>query len=261
MAKGSTILALVLTLSFVAPHPSVARSQTAPPVFSVFVAAPMRDGFQDVSKDTSDTISDISDAVKRDKRLRLVTRKEDADVVLVVIGRGVGSDTFGQRTQVYRNYYGGTSVQSLPMVANTRWITTVLISGTYQREFAAAQTNTSAFSWGAWSVNAGTIVDNIGAWVATNADTLLARRGKVAGTEAATPPASAEAPTTGSQKAAVPLTLDQVIQMSTAKLPDDLIIAAIQNAGAKFDLTPETMLKLKGAGVSDAVIRALGKGK
>jgi hypothetical protein len=61
------------------------------------------------------------------------------------------------------------------------------------------------------------------------------------------------------QKAAATaqLTIDQIIQMVAAKLPDDIIIKTIQNSGSKFDLTPEVLIKLKTAGVSDAVIRAM----
>ncbi len=58
-------------------------------------------------------------------------------------------------------------------------------------------------------------------------------------------------------KAATPLTIDQIIQMVAVKLADDIIITTIQNSNSKFDLTPETLIKLKGAGVSDAVIRAM----
>jgi hypothetical protein len=59
------------------------------------------------------------------------------------------------------------------------------------------------------------------------------------------------------QKAAAQLTIDQVIQMVTAKLPDDIIITTIQKSNSKFELTPENLIKLKTAGVSDAVIRAM----
>ena len=59
------------------------------------------------------------------------------------------------------------------------------------------------------------------------------------------------------QKASSQLTIDQIIQMVAAKLPDDIIIKIIQNSGSKFDLTPEALIKLKTAGVSDAVIRAM----
>lgn len=57
--------------------------------------------------------------------------------------------------------------------------------------------------------------------------------------------------------AATQLTIDQIIKMVEAKLPDDIIITTIQKTNSKFDLTPEALIKLKTAGVSDAVIRAM----
>ncbi len=56
---------------------------------------------------------------------------------------------------------------------------------------------------------------------------------------------------------AAPVTVDQVIQMVTAKLSDDIIITTIHKSGSLYDLTPDTLIKLKSAGVSDAVIRAM----
>jgi hypothetical protein len=53
------------------------------------------------------------------------------------------------------------------------------------------------------------------------------------------------------------LTIDQIIQMVAAKLPDDVIIATIRKSGSKFDLTPDALIKLKTAGVSDAVLRVM----
>lgn len=54
-----------------------------------------------------------------------------------------------------------------------------------------------------------------------------------------------------------PVTIDQIIQMVTAKLSDDIIITTIRKSGSQFDLTPDTLIKLKSAGVSDDVIRAM----
>jgi hypothetical protein len=59
------------------------------------------------------------------------------------------------------------------------------------------------------------------------------------------------------QKTVTELTIDQIIQMVAAKLPDDVIIATIRKSGSKFDLTPNALIKLKTAGVSDAVLRAM----
>lgn len=55
------------------------------------------------------------------------------------------------------------------------------------------------------------------------------------------------------------LTIDQIIQMVAAKLPDDLIITTIRNSGSTFDLNPDVLIRLKTAGVSDTVLRAMSK--
>jgi len=73
------------------------------------------------------------------------------------------------------------------------------------------------------------------------------------------PSPSASASESKSQKPASQLTIDQIIQMVAAKLPDDIIITTIRNSSSKFELTPEALIKLKTAGVSDAVIRAMGQ--
>jgi hypothetical protein len=56
---------------------------------------------------------------------------------------------------------------------------------------------------------------------------------------------------------ATALTADQIIQMVAAKVPDDVIITTIRNTSSKFDLTPDLLIKLKKAGVSDAIVRAM----
>jgi hypothetical protein len=66
------------------------------------------------------------------------------------------------------------------------------------------------------------------------------------------------APKDGAQKApSGQVTIDQIIRMVEAKLSEEIIINAIRNSGSKYDLTPETLIKLKNVGVSDAVIKAM----
>lgn len=55
------------------------------------------------------------------------------------------------------------------------------------------------------------------------------------------------------------ITLEQIIQMVSAKIPDDVIISSIEKSGGKFNLTPMDMIKLKEAGVSDAVLRVMAR--
>lgn len=79
----------------------------------------------------------------------------------------------------------------------------------------------------------------------------------VAGSPASTSDASVPGTQAESQKPVAQLTIDQIIQMVAAKLPDDVVIATIRKSGSKFDLTPDALIKLKTAGVSDAVLRAM----
>lgn len=60
-----------------------------------------------------------------------------------------------------------------------------------------------------------------------------------------------------SQKPAARITNDQIIQMVAAKLPEDVIIAAIRSSSSKFDLSPDALIKLKQTGVTDAVIQLM----
>ena len=53
------------------------------------------------------------------------------------------------------------------------------------------------------------------------------------------------------------ITTEQLIEMSKAGLPEDVIIARIQAEPAPLRVSPEDLILLKKAGVSDGVIRAL----
>jgi hypothetical protein len=55
------------------------------------------------------------------------------------------------------------------------------------------------------------------------------------------------------------LTIDQIIKMAQVQVPDDVIIATIKKSTAKYVLSPDDLIKLKTAGVSDAVIRAMSR--
>lgn len=59
------------------------------------------------------------------------------------------------------------------------------------------------------------------------------------------------------RKPADQLTIDQIIQMISAKISDDLIIKTIQSSGTTFDLPLDALIKLKKANASDAVTRAM----
>jgi hypothetical protein len=62
---------------------------------------------------------------------------------------------------------------------------------------------------------------------------------------------------THAQTTAPPLTNDDVIKMVQAKLPDAVVVAKIRTSPCKFDTSPDTLIKLKRAGVSDPVLQAM----
>lgn len=53
------------------------------------------------------------------------------------------------------------------------------------------------------------------------------------------------------------LTIEKVASMAQAGLSEDLILAAVKKESRAFDLSADDLLKLKKAGVTDAVIRAM----
>ncbi len=59
------------------------------------------------------------------------------------------------------------------------------------------------------------------------------------------------------QQVLVELTVEQIVQLVQAGLPEDLIIAKIRKNGKAFDLSTEQLLQLKKAGASDNIIRVL----
>src|SRR5271157_3258667 len=61
-------------------------------------------------------------------------------------------------------------------------------------------------------------------------------------------------------QAAAPLTNDDVIKMVQAKLPDGVIVAKIKSSPCKFDTSLDALIKLRQAGISDAVMQAMAEG-
>jgi hypothetical protein len=145
---------------------------------SVYLTAPMRDGFADTTKDIQDSIADIAKNLVKKKDVRLADSPDDADVTLIVVGRGVGVDAYGSRTTARDTRYAGVVVEDTPMVANTFWVSTVLQAGTYRKEFVGRHTQKSAASLGAWSTVADDLAKQVDAWTTTNAAQIRSRRAK-----------------------------------------------------------------------------------
>src|SRR5215471_4676951 len=54
-----------------------------------------------------------------------------------------------------------------------------------------------------------------------------------------------------------PLTNESIQKMAKAGLGDDVIVSMIQSQPGHYDLTPDTLVSLKSAGLSDKVLAAM----
>jgi len=60
-------------------------------------------------------------------------------------------------------------------------------------------------------------------------------------------------------RAATPLTNDDVVRMLQAKTPDAVVVVKIRSSPCQFDTSTDTVLKLKQAGASNTVLRAMAE--
>jgi hypothetical protein len=81
--------------------------------------------------------------------------------------------------------------------------------------------------------------------------------GTPSGAAAGAAPTAAPGAAPGAPAAPAGLTVDGVISLVGAGFSDDIIIAKIQKSGQSFDLSTDDMLRLKKAGASDAVMKAM----
>jgi hypothetical protein len=141
--------------------------------FAVFISAPQRDGFFDTTKEIQDSIKDIRDKLSKEKNviLAIIDDRRRADVILTVVQRGLGNQAYGRRVE-FQDYYGGASLEQMPMVASTYWVSTMMQVGAYKKEFTGTQTQDQrggSLTYGAWSKCASLIASNISSWTKTNA--------------------------------------------------------------------------------------------
>ena len=141
---------LLLPLSTLAAQPAA--------IFVTSVGAV--NGLSDPNKDNQDTVTDIRNTIRKDRKtLRLVDTREEALVVLVVLGReapsqGMPSGLFGLPMRDY--------VTRVKLIAN----------GT-ESELSSSKPG-GAGSAGAWRKNAERVAKQVEAWVTTNRARLTA---------------------------------------------------------------------------------------
>lgn len=92
---------------------------------------------------------------------------QHTDVTITVVARGVNSQSLGQRTTMSA-YNGVLVADTVPTSGVTRWVSIVLSTGTYKKEFIAWSTNTSRWSLGAWKQDAGLLAKLVMDWCLLN---------------------------------------------------------------------------------------------
>lgn len=81
-----------------------------------------------------------------------------------------------------------------------------------------------------------------------------------AGDDAAQQQPQDDAPQNSQDSAAPPgLTNDDVLKMVHARLPDSVVVAKIKSSNCQFDTSPDALISMKQAGVSESVLRAIAE--
>lgn len=144
---------------------------------AIFVSAPGLNGFVDTTKDIQDSVNDIRKRLSHIKEFQVVDGHAEADIIVTVVARGMGSTTYGERIQ-YTQYYGNGTLTNAPMVAETYWVSAIMEMGQYRKEFLGSFTNEHAGSMGPWGICANQIVNDLKAWATANAEQIKERRKK-----------------------------------------------------------------------------------
>lgn len=145
-------------------------AKTAP--VTIFLTAPMRDGFVDAGKGIQDSLKDLENSLDFSfrKDFTIVDSRADAAIVVTIMGRGVGPTEFAG---VWASANANSFV-AIPIKSNTYWVASILEVGAYRKEMVA--TRTQAGSLGVWSKCANDLAKDLQAWKKANAAQLEALR-------------------------------------------------------------------------------------
>lgn len=170
-----SLIALLIPLSAVA--------QVARPV-RLHIGAATRGGFVETSKEIQDSIKDITKQIKGLKGVARVQSRSDADLRLVITGRGTGSEYFGQRLSFSESYLGA-DITSTPISQNTWWVATVLevVDADYRKEFVGSYTHPAGLDYygGAWTACASRLAQDMKVWLEANSEQVLLAKKKLGG--------------------------------------------------------------------------------
>lgn len=145
--------------------------------FTVFLSAPLRNGFVDTNRDIQDSINDIRILLSHMKDMAVVDSTDKADMILIVVSRGGGSEKYGERLS-YTEYFGHAELDSVEIVKNTIWVSTVMFVGDYSKEFTGYDSSVSGITMELWRTCAELIAKSLQAWAEANMTQLREHRVK-----------------------------------------------------------------------------------
>lgn len=133
-------------------------ARAADPV-SIYVGPQLRDGFMDVDAGIRDSIRDVQQEIRQTQELRLLGARDDASIVLIVVGRGAPSN--GSIGVASTSVVNGTGIGfGFTVPSNVPTITTVLSTGHYSK---VTQSESQSYR-GAAKV----VVQDVLAWLEAN---------------------------------------------------------------------------------------------
>ena len=146
------------------------------PKISIYLAAPMKDGFVDTNKGIQDSIKDVRKRLAKDKHITIVDDRSRADIVLTIVGRGMHYEKNG-RSEVTTNYYDSetssrTETTTQDIYSSGVWVTAVMQFGSFHKQIQAGAGNEP----GGWSQCATQIADDVKSWIAANGTRVLRMR-------------------------------------------------------------------------------------
>jgi hypothetical protein len=109
-----------------------------------------------------DSVKDLRSRVDNTDEFVPAKRRDEATIILTVLGRGVGSAAYGRQIRI-GDFFGDTLITNTPLYDDTFWIATVLEVGEYRREVLGTLTREGGYAslgaWKYWRIRSSRICD------------------------------------------------------------------------------------------------------
>ena len=157
MMRVFRILVAIALLSAVSTEAQRSDTRT-----SVFVSAPLREGFIDADASVLDSVNDVQKALRSSRTLQLVVKRDTADVVVTILGRTIGPSGGAIGVPI------GSTAVLLPI--NSRSIQWALRVGDFESTRVSEDHDHDS-----WRAVADALVKDLAAWVRVNHDAVHKR--------------------------------------------------------------------------------------